>query len=83
VGLVIMQACGSALRWVSPFVRQAIILDLLGWARLPERPGMYGGVAPQPLRWERDEEMPVREVGHFDGVGETQEVWREEPEAKT
>lgn len=44
---------------------------------------MYGEVAPQTLRWERDEEMPVREVGHFDGVGEAQEVWREEPEAKT
>lgn len=66
---------------LSPFVRETIISDLLGRASLPERPKMFAEITPDALRWERGEEVPVREVEEFGGLGEAEQVWREEPDA--
>ncbi|HNE71616.1 MAG TPA: hypothetical protein PLJ81_05535 [Giesbergeria sp.] len=63
---------------LSPFVREAIIADLLGRASLPERPAILGQVAHEAaLAWERGEEVPVHQIAveAFDGVGEAQLEW--------
>jgi hypothetical protein len=63
---------------LSPFVREAIVADLLGRASLPERPAILGELAQEAaLAWERGDEVPMAQVAMdaFDGVGDAKLEW--------
>lgn len=64
---------------LSPFVREAIIGDLLGRGSLPERPKIMGIPTDAATAWERDEVVPVEpfEEDAFNGLGEAERVWME------
>ncbi|MDI1271170.1 MAG: hypothetical protein PSV40_18955 [Polaromonas sp.] len=66
---------------LSPFVREAIVGDLLGRGSLPERPGIMGQPTAAAAAWERDEEVPVDliEAAAFNDLGEAERVWVEAP----
>ena len=61
----------------SPFVREAIIGDLLGRGSLPERPAILGQPTAAAIAWECDEDVPVDSIEEqvFDSVGEAERVW--------
>ena len=62
---------------MSPFVREAIVGDLLGRGSLPERPEILGQLTAAAIAWERDEDVPVVSVEEhaFDHVGDAERVW--------
>lgn len=62
---------------LSPFVREAIVGDLLGRGSLPERPEIMGMATDAATAWERDEAVPVEPVEEesFNGLGEAERVW--------
>lgn len=64
---------------LSPFVREAIIGDLLGRGSLPERPKIMGMPTDAATAWERGEAVPVEpiEENAFNGLGEAEKVWVE------
>ncbi len=64
---------------LSPFIREAIIGDLLGRGSLPERPKIMGIATDAATAWERDEVVPVEpfEEDAFNGLGEAERVWME------
>ena len=64
---------------LSPFVREAIVGDLLGRGSLPERPEIMGMATDAATAWERDEAVPVEPVEEesFNGLGEAERVWVE------
>ena len=64
---------------LSPFVREALVADLLGRGSLPERPEIMGTPSKSALAWERGEDVPVAdlEVDDFDGLGESERMWCE------
>lgn len=64
---------------LSPFVREAIVGDLLGRGSLPERPEIMGAPTAAALAWERDEPVPTEtiEEAAFDGLCEADRVWTE------
>lgn len=62
---------------LSPFVREAIIGDLLGRGSLPERPAIIGHPTSEALAWECDEAVPELEMEHYAGPGTSRTVWRE------
>lgn len=64
---------------LSPFVREAIVGDLLGRGSLPERPEIMGMPTAAALAWERDEAVPTEtiEEAAFDGLCEAERVWIE------
>jgi hypothetical protein len=64
---------------LSPFVREAIVGDLLGRGSLPERPEIMGVPTAAALAWERDEAVPTEtiEEAAFDGLCEADRVWTE------
>lgn len=66
---------------LSPFVREAMVGDLLGRGSLPERPGIMGQPTAAAAAWERDEEVPVEliEIAAFHDLGEAERVWVEAP----
>lgn len=66
---------------LSPFVRKAIIGDLLGRGSLPERPDIMGLPTDAATAWERDDAVPVAviETDAFNDLGEAERVWIEEP----
>ena len=66
---------------LSPFVREAIVGDLLGRGSLPERPEIMGSPTDAATAWERDEAVPfaVIETNAFNDLGEAERVWVEEP----
>ena len=66
---------------LSPFVREAIVGDLLGRGSLPERPEIMGSPTDAATAWERDEAVPfaVVETDAFNDLGEAESVWVEEP----
>lgn len=65
---------------LSPFVREAIVGDLLGRGSLPERPQIMGVATDAATAWECDEAVPVEQVEEiaFNGLGEAERVWVEE-----
>lgn len=65
---------------LSPFVREAIVGDLLGRGSLPERPEIMGMATDAATAWERDEAVPVEPVEEesFNGLGEAERVWVED-----
>jgi hypothetical protein len=64
---------------LSPFVREAIVGDLLGRGSLPERPEIMGAPTAAAMAWERDEAVPTEtiEEAAFDGLCEADRVWTE------
>jgi len=62
---------------LSPFVREALIGDLLGRGSLPERPSIVGIPTSTAAAWERDEDVPVVSVEEdaFDYLGDAERVW--------
>jgi hypothetical protein len=64
---------------LSPFVREAIVSDLLGRGSLPERPEIMGMTTDSAMAWERDEAVPTEliEEDAFNGLGEAERVWME------
>lgn len=66
---------------LSPFVREAIVGDLLGRGSLPERPEIMGSPTDAAFAWERDEAVPVADIESdaFNDLGEAERVWVEEP----
>lgn len=64
---------------LSPFVREAIVGDLLGRGSLPERPEIIGRPTAAALAWEGDEAVPVEQVEEvaFNGLGVAERVWVE------
>ena len=64
---------------LSPFVREAIVGDLLGRGSLPERPEIMGRPTAAALAWEGDEAVPIESIEEtaFDGLGEAERVWIE------
>ncbi len=65
---------GTAL---SPFVREAIVGDLLGRGSLPERPSIMGLPTEQAIAWEQDETVPMLDVEEhaFDHLGDAEMKW--------
>jgi hypothetical protein len=74
---VLAQHAGVGL---SPFVREAIVGDLLGRGSLPERPEIMGMPTNAATAWERDEAVSVESVEEdaFNGLGEAERVWVED-----
>lgn len=64
---------------LSPFVREAVLADLLGRGSLPERPAVLGAATAAAQAWERGDEVPndTVEIGAFDGLGTAEFVWVE------
>ena len=64
---------------LSPFLREAIVSDLLGRGSLPERPEIMGMATDAAIAWERDESVPVESVEEdaFNGLGEAERIWVE------
>ena len=64
---------------LSPFVREAIVGDLLGRGSLPERPEIMRLPTAAAAAWERDEAVPAEtiEEAAFDGLGDGERVWVE------
>lgn len=65
---------------LSPFVREAVVGDLLGRGSLPERPEIIGAPTAAAIAWESDEAVPLEavEMSAFDGLGEAEMFWVEE-----
>lgn len=65
---------------LSPFVREAIVGDLLGRGSLPERPEIMGMPTAAALAWEGDEAVPTESIEEsaFDGLGDAERGWVEE-----
>lgn len=64
---------------LSPFVREAIVGDLLGHGNLPERPGLFADAGPAAEAWERGEPVPMTEVPgeEHKGLGTPEREWRD------
>jgi hypothetical protein len=64
---------------LSPFVREALVGDLLGRGSVPERPQILGTPTDAATAWEREEAVPVDSVeeDEFSGLGEAERVWIE------
>jgi len=64
---------------LSPFVREAIIGNLLGRGSLPERPQLFDPPEPSATAWENDEAVSVEEIPEEDytGLGAVDREWRE------
>lgn len=62
---------------LSPFIREAIIADLLGRGSLPERPEMFASGTPEAIAWERHEAVPVTmmDAADYDGLGVLDPEW--------
>ena len=62
---------------MSPFVREAIVGDLLGRGSLPERPEILGQPTVAATAWERDEDVPVLSLEEhaFDHIGDAERIW--------
>lgn len=62
---------------LSPFVREAIVGDLLGRGSLPERPEIVGMPTDAATAWEQGEAVPVEQIEEdaFNGLGEAQKFW--------
>lgn len=65
---------------LSPFLREAIVGELLGRGSLPERPEIVGMATDAATAWERDKDVPVESVEEiaFNGLGEAERVWVED-----
>jgi len=65
---------------LSPFVREAIVGDLLGRGSLPERPEIMGLPTAAALAWEGDDAVPIEtiEEAAFNRLGDAERVWVEE-----
>ena len=63
---------------LSPFVREAIIGNLLGRGSLPERPQLFDPPEPCAAAWENDEAVFVEEVpeDEYTGLGAIEREWR-------
>lgn len=66
---------------LSPFVREAIVGELLGRGSLPERPEIMGSPTDAANAWERDEAVPFADIetNAFNDLGEAERVWIAEP----
>lgn len=64
---------------LSPFVREAIIGNLLGRGSLPERPQLFDPPEPCATAWENDEAVSVAEVTEeeYTGLGAVEREWHE------
>ncbi len=64
---------------LSPFVREAIIAELLGRGSLPERPEMFAPPSAAAIAWENDEDVLIAEIAEqeYDGLGTADRQWRE------
>lgn len=71
----LMVLAGHAGVGLSPFVREAIVGDLLGRGSLPERPAIMGASTEAAKAWELDKPVPVEAVEEtaFNGLGEAKE----------
>lgn len=68
---------------LSPFIREALVGQLLGRGSLPELPEILGAATAEALAWERGEEVPYDHVEEstFSGLGDYETAWvPDEPE---
>ncbi|MBY4595900.1 hypothetical protein K3217_10165 [bacterium BD-1] len=64
---------------LSPFVREAIIAELLGRGGLPERPEMFDPTSDMAIAWENGKDVLISEVveEEYDGLGTADRRWRD------
>lgn len=65
---------------LSPFIREAVVGELLGRGSLPERPEIMGAPTKAARAWERDDAVPLESVEEeaFNDLGEAERVWLED-----
>jgi hypothetical protein len=76
----LMALAGHAGIGLSPFLREAVVGELLGRGSLSERPDIIGMPSVQALAWEQGDEVPtaVIEAADFHDLGYADRLWLDE-----